>query len=171
MWGSTHSCMFLGFFAFRQVSMKVRWWLASTINEDLSFLYLSSKKLSSVGFMVWFVVVISSSSNFSISLVPSWGSLFQLNPICPLDFLCAVWFPPRGSHPIWTAVCFLCSYSLVQVCLISVWAPDFVAEFVDRESWSLSSSPIGSVLILNGLILFSGCVPLVGKLASSCSCV
>ena len=68
-------------------------------------------------------------------------------------------------------MCFLCSYSLVQVCLVSVWAPDFVAEFVDRESWSLSSSLISLVLIVIGLILFFGCVPLVGKLASSCSCV
>ena len=57
MWGSTHSRMFLGgFLAFRQVSMKVWWWLA------LNFLYLSSK---------FVVVVSSSSSSFSISLIPS----------------------------------------------------------------------------------------------------
>ena len=105
--GAQPNCMFLRFFAFRQVSMKVWWWLAlaSTINEDLSFLYLSSKKLSLVGLMVWFVVVVSSSSsNFSISLVPSRVLLriplrftFQLNPICPLDFLRVVWFPPARS--------------------------------------------------------------------------
>ena len=85
MCGSTQRHMVLGgVLAWRQVSMKVLWWLAfaSMISDAFKLLCLSSRKVWFVYFGCRLMDVCSSSSNsLSISLVPSMD-LFKI----PLRF-------------------------------------------------------------------------------------